>query len=375
MIALDAPILFDGAARVGRRFVVIDGERVGAVQTSPPPAMAIERLPQDAMLAPGFVDLQVNGGGGALFNDAPDAAGLGAIARAHAQRGTTGLLPTLISAPRAARGAALAAVRRATEEGTPGIAGLHLEGPFLAPSRRGIHPIAALTAPSAAELDELCAPFPVPRLITVAPEVVAPAAIAALTEAGYRVFLGHSDASTEQARAALDAGAVGFTHLFNAMSQLGARAPGLVGAALDHGSALAGIIVDGYHVHAAAIRLAWRALGPTRLFLVSDAMPSVGGDGGGFLLNGRPIRLVDGRLTDADGTLAGAHLSMAAAVRNAVRLVGIPPDEALRMASLTPADAMGLADRGRIAPGARADFVMLDRALEVRAVWQGGLRI
>jgi N-acetylglucosamine-6-phosphate deacetylase len=375
MIVFDAPILFDGSARLGRRFVVVDGARIAGVFPAPPPSIDAEPLPADTILAPGFVDLQVNGGGGVLFNDAPDPSALAAIAGAHARLGTTTLLATLVSSPRVVRDAALGAVREACAQGLPGIGGVHLEGPFLAPARRGIHARAALTAPSEDDLAALSAPFPVSRMITVAPEVVPPAAITALAAAGWRVFLGHSDAACEQARAALDAGAVGFTHLFNAMSQLAARAPGLIGAAFDHGGAVAGIIVDGYHVHPAAIRLAWRVLGPSRLFLVSDAMPSVGGDGGGFMLDGRPIRLADGRLTDEQGTLAGAHLSMALAVRNAVRLVGISPDDALRMATLTPAEAMGLHDRGRIAPGARADFVLLDRELGVRAVWQGGMRI
>ncbi|MBN9511664.1 MAG: N-acetylglucosamine-6-phosphate deacetylase [Alphaproteobacteria bacterium] len=375
MIALDAPILFDGRARLGRRFIVVDGARVTAVLTTPPPSIDVEPLPPDTVLAPGFVDLQVNGGGGVLFNDVPDPSGLATIARAHAQRGTTTVLPTLVSAPAAVRDRALGAVREARAQELPGIGGVHVEGPFLAPARRGIHPASALTAPSEADLAGLCAPLPAPRLITVAPDVVAPAAIAALNEAGWRVFLGHSDATCEQARAALDAGAVGFTHLFNAMSPLSARGPGLVGAAFDDRAAFAAIIVDGHHVHPVAIRLAWRVLGPSRLFLVSDAMPSVGGDGGGFLLGGRPIHLSDDRLTDEHGTLAGAHLWMALAVRNAVRLVGISPDDALRMATLTPAEAMGLHDRGRIAPGARADFVLLDRDLGVHAVWQGGVRI
>ena len=376
MIALAAAAVFDGHARLGRRVVVIDGARIVAVAAQAPPGVAVESLGEDLVLAPGFIDLQVNGGGGVLFNDAPDVEGLRRIAAAHARLGTTTLFPTLISGPPGLRRIAMESVRAALSQDLPGICGLHLEGPFLAPARRGIHPAAHLTTPTDAELAELRAPFPAPLLLTLAPEIVPPDAIAALAGAGRRVFLGHSTATLPQAVAALQAGAAGFTHLFNAMSQLAARAPGMVGAALDSAQAAAGIIVDGRHVDPVAIRLAFAMLGPARLFLVSDAMPTVGTAGAaGFMLNGQPIRLADGRLTDAAGTLAGAHLSMAEAVRNAVHLAGLPPDAALRMATATPAECAGLPDRGRVAAGERADLVALDRDLRVRAVWQGGKRL
>ena len=377
MIALAAAMLFDGATLHDRRVVTIDDGRIVTIADRAPAGVAVETLPEDAVLAPGFVDLQVNGGGGVLFNDDPSAERLRHIAAAHARLGTTSLLPTLISGPPPLRRAAMAAVRDALAAGVPGIAGLHLEGPFIAPARRGIHPRAHLAQPTEADLAAMRAPFPAPLLLTLAPDLVPPDAVAALAEAGVSVFLGHADATLEQAAAALAAGARGFTHLYNAMSQLGSRAPGMVGAALDSATATAGIIIDGLHVHPAAIRLAFARLGPTRLFLVSDAMPTVGDDAAtaGFVLDGRRIRLADGRLTDDAGTLAGAHLSMAEAVRNAVRLVGLPLAAALGMASATPAACIGLADRGRIAAGARADLVALDAELRVIAVWQGGQRL
>jgi N-acetylglucosamine-6-phosphate deacetylase len=376
VIALEAAALFDGGRMHGRRVVAIEGGRVVAVMERTPPGVTVERLPEDAMLAPGFVDLQVNGGGGVLFNDSPTPEGLHRIAAAHARLGTTSLLPTLVSAPRPLRQAAMAAVRTALTQNVPGICGLHLEGPFLASARRGIHPAEHLRPPTGDELAELRAPFPAPLLLTVAPEIVPPDAIAALAGSRVAVFLGHSDATLEQAAAALRAGALGFTHLFNAMSQLTARAPGMVGAALDNAKAACGIIVDGLHVHPAAIRIALAVLGPQRLFLVSDAMPTVGESGAdGFVLNGRQIRLVAGRLTDAAGTLAGAHLSLAEAARIAVQHVGLPREVALRMATATPAGLLRLSDRGRIRPGARADLVALDGGLAVVAVWQGGQRI
>ena len=376
MIALATPRLFDGTTMLGPRTVLIEDGRIAAIADHAPAGVAIEALAADAVLAPGFVDLQVNGGDGVLFNDSPDAEGLRRIAAAHARLGTTALLPTLVSAPRALRQAAMAAARAALAAGIPGIVGLHLEGPFIAPSRRGIHPLAHLGAPTAEEIAELCAPFPGPLLLTLAPEIVAAADVAALAAAGRRVFLGHSAATIAQAAAALAAGAAGFTHLFNAMSQILPREPGMVGAALDSADAAAGIIIDALHVHPAAIRLAFAALGPQRLFLVSDAMPTVGQpDAAGFVLHGRPIRLQDGRLTDADGTLAGAHLAMADAVRIAVQQVGLDLSAALRMATATPAGVLGLHDHGRIAPGARADLVALDAALRVVRVWQAGVAL
>ena len=375
MIALAARV-FDGHATIGRRIVLIEAGRIAALADRAPDGVAVESLPEGCVLAPGFVDLQVNGGGGVLFNDALTVEGLRRIAASHARLGTTALFPTLVSGTPPMRSAALDAVRAAVAEDVPGVCGLHIEGPFIAPTRRGIHPAANLGGPAEAELSDLCAPFPVPLVLTLAPEIVPPDAIADLARAGRLVFLGHSDASTEQAAAALQAGACGFTHLYNAMSQLGSRAPGMVGAALDSANACAGIIADLLHVHPAAIRLAFAALGPDRLFLVSDAMPTVGDPAPrGFVLYGRAITLADGRLTDEAGTLAGAHLSMAEAVRNAVRRVGLPREAALRMATATPASCAGLPDRGRIAPGARADLVALDDDLRVVAVWQGGARV
>jgi N-acetylglucosamine-6-phosphate deacetylase len=375
MITITTTNLFDGTGFVGPRAVVIGGDRIADLPDAPPPGATATLLPPGTILAPGFIDMQVNGGDGVLFNDSPTLAGLRRIAEAHARLGTTSLLPTLISPTRAVRREGVAAVRAALAAGLPGIAGIHLEGPYLARARRGIHPEEALTAPTDEDIAFVCGGPPV-CLITVAPEIVPPERIAVLVDAGVIVCLGHTDAGIETVAAALTAGAQGFTHLFNAMSQLSGRAPGAVGAALDDQHAFASIIADGVHVHPASVRLAWLTLGSGRLALVSDAMPSVGTDPpSGFVLNGRPITLANGRLTDAAGTLAGAHLSMAGAVRCASTLIGLPRADALRMATATPADMLGLRDRGRIAPGLRADLVALDADLTVVAVWQAGRRL
>ena len=375
MKAIVTSRLFDGFSLREECAVLLDGDAVaGIVAVDAVPSRA-ERivLADDRVLTPGFVDLQVNGGGGVMFNDAPCVATLRRIADAHAISGTTSILPTLISSDAATRSRAIAAVRDALAEGVPGIAGLHLEGPFLAPSRRGIHPASAIALPSEADLAELCAPFAAPVLITVAPEIAGPAAIRRLCAAGRTVFAGHSDASFAEAEAGFDAGIVGVTHLFNAMSQLAGRAPGLVGAALLRGKA--GIIADLLHVDAASIRIAHRMMGPQRLFLVSDAMATVGGGGEMFAIDGKQITLRDGRLADAAGTLAGAHLTMAEAVGRAVRIVGIPLEDALQMATSTPADAVGLHRLGRIAPHCPANLVELNSALAVMRVWQNGAPI
>jgi len=371
MIALVAPRMFDGTALVRDRVVVIDGGRIVAIQKDLPAGVVAETLPPDTILAPGFVDLQVNGGGGVMLNDAITVDTMRRIAEAHARCGTTTILPTLISGTRPQLREALSAAEAAVRQ-VPGVAGLHVEGPFIALARRGIHPASAVTTITDDDVALLGAPRALQVLLTLAPDTVPPDCVARLTGAGVVVFAGHTDASYEQVTDALSAGVFGFTHLFNAMSQFAARAPGAVGAALAHRDAYAGIIVDGYHVHPAAVAAAFAAKGAARLFLVSDAMATAGSDITSFTLNGVVIHLNGGRLTDDTGTLAGAHLTMAEAVRNAVQLSGIPLAEALRMATATPAACMRLGDRGRIAAGCRADLVALDRELNVIAVWQDG---
>lgn len=373
MTTIRAAKLFDGTGFQEARDVVLDGGRVAALRpTGTGPATV---LPEGAILVPGFVDLQVNGGGGVMLNDEPSAGRMRSIAHAHARAGSTSILPTLVSGTRPAMAATLDAGRAAIAAGTPGVVGVHLEGPFLSIARRGIHPAAQMIQPTEDDIAALSAPFPGALMVTLAPEMVAPEIVARLAEAGVIVFAGHTDGTFEQVRAGLDAGIAGFTHLFNAMSQFGSRSPGAVGAALDHPSARAGIIADGLHVHAAAIRVALRCLGPARLFLVSDAMATAASEATQFEVYGITITLKDGRLTDANGTLAGAHLTMGEAVATCVRDIGIPLDDALRMATLTPAETIGRKDLGRIARGTAADLVALDRGLRVAAVWQGGERI
>jgi N-acetylglucosamine-6-phosphate deacetylase len=332
-----------------------------------------ERVP--GLLAPGFVDVQVNGGGGVLLNDAPTRETMATIARAHRRFGTTALLPTLITDAREVMAAALQAARAAAASRIPGVIGVHIEGPFLNPARKGVHDPALMRAPDEEDLALLTAGGAGVVVVTLAPEQTAPGVVARLAAASVRVAAGHTEASPERLEAARAEGLSGYTHLFNAMPPFAGRAPGPVGAALSERDTWCGLIVDLHHVAPAALKAAIAAKGVARAMLVTDAMSTVGTDVSEFRLQGRRILRAGGRLTTEDGTLAGSDLDMASAVRNAVAALDVPLEDALAMASRTPAEWLGLGDRmGRIAPGYRADFVALDADLTARATWIGGLR-
>jgi N-acetylglucosamine-6-phosphate deacetylase len=339
-----------------------------------PAEAGIERV-EGGMLVPGFLDAQVNGGGGVALNDSPTAATMNRIAAAHRSFGTCRLLPTLVTAPPEVTAAALAAAPGAG----PPIVGLHLEGPHLDPVRQGVHDGRLMRRLSEADIDRLLAADVGRLLLTIAPEQVEPAQVRRLVEGGVIVSLGHSDATYEQATAMIDAGATGITHLFNAMSPLQNRAAGLVGAALEAGSVWCGVIADGIHVAPAVLRIALRAKRlPGRLFLVTDAMPSVGSSATTFTFGGRTVHRQGNRLTwtgeSGEPVLAGAHLDMASAMRLCVDELDVPLEEALRMAALYPAMFLKLDERhGRIASGYPADIVHLDETLQVRRTWVDGL--
>jgi N-acetylglucosamine-6-phosphate deacetylase len=325
------------------------------------------------LLLPGFIDTQVNGGGGVQFNDAPSVASIAAIGRAHRRFGTTGFLPTLISDDPAVMARAIAAVEAGIAAGVPGLLGIHIEGPFLNEARKGVHDPAKFRELDAAALDLLTSLRAGRTLVTLAPEVAAPGAIPRLVQAGVLVSAGHSDATYAEIRAALDAGLRGFTHLYNAMSPMTGREPGVVGAALSDPGSWCGIIVDGRHVDPVVLRLALRCKPSNRFLLVTDAMACVGTDQRDFSLQGRRITVRDGVCVDEDGVLAGSALDMARAVRNTVALLGVEPAEAVRMASRYPAEFLGLGDTlGRIAAGCRANFVVADEAMNVQDTWIDG---
>lgn len=348
--------------------------RLVAADSLPAGAVTIDL--EGGLLLPGFIDVQVNGGGDVLFNDMPTVEGVRRIAEAHARFGTTGLLPTVISSDLATLQKAIVAVDDAIATGVPGVLGIHIEGPYLSPTRRGIHNPPEFPKLDAAGIKVLSSLKRGKTLVTLAPDATTSDDVEALTKAGVIVCIGHSDASYEQTYAALLAGARGFTHLFNAMSPLGTRAPGVVGAALDDRDSWCGIIADGHHVHPAALRVALACRGANKLMLVTDAMPPVGGAKASFTLQGRTIRAENGLCLGPDGTLAGSATDMATILRKAVAMLGIDVPTASRLASANAADFLSLSNEyGVIAPGARADFVLLNEALEVRQTWIGGTPI
>ncbi|MDZ3832973.1 MAG: N-acetylglucosamine-6-phosphate deacetylase [Sphingopyxis sp.] len=324
-------------------------------------------------LLPGFIDTQVNGGGGVLFNDQVDVDAIAAIGEAHARYGTTAFLPTLISDTPQQIAAALAAVDAAIDQGTPGVVGIHIEGPFINERRRGIHEAHRIRRLDADTLSMLIAPRRGRVMLTLAPELCDEEDIQTLVRHGVIVSAGHSDASYEEAQRAITAGLSGFTHLFNAMSPLHHRKPGAVGAAFDS-DCYCGLIVDDVHLHPAVVRLAVTAKGKHRVMLVTDAMPSVGTDDREFTLQGKRIAVRDGVCIFEDGTLAGTHLDMASAVRKTVEVTGLSVADVATMASATPAGFLSLGtSHGAIAQGRRADWVWLDTALQPRMTWIGGI--
>jgi N-acetylglucosamine-6-phosphate deacetylase len=374
-IALIGATVFDGDRLWNGRAVVIAGGRIGAVVPEPELGPDIERQHVTGLLAPGFIDIQVNGGGGVLFNEQRSVAGIAAIGAAHRRFGTTGFLPTFITDTPERMREAIDAARAALQAATPGVLGIHLEGPFLNPERKGVHRAEFMRPIADPDLATIELPINGRVLVTLAPERVDPAAIAHLARAGVVIAAGHTKADVATMRRAQAAGLTGMTHLFNAMPPLSSRDPGPVGAALDDRDLWCGIIVDLHHVSAVALRVALAARGCDRMILVTDAMPSVGCEAESFDLLGARIRRVNGALMTDSGTLAGSDLDMATGVRNIVRELGVPIRDALRMAALNPARFLRL-DRelGRIAEGYRADLVLLDADFRVKSTWIGGQR-
>lgn len=356
--------------------LLLDGDRIaGLAPADALPSGCARHDLGGGWLLPGFIDVQVNGGGDVLFNDHPSVEGIRAIAAAHRRFGTTGLLPTLISDYAAVVDNAIAAGEAALTERVPGVLGIHIEGPHLNPAKKGIHDKARFAAVDADVIARLARPTLGRRVVTLAPELAPAGTVRALADAGVLVCAGHSLADYDQTRAALGEGLAGFTHLFNAMTQLLSRDPGMVGAALEDRASHFGLIVDGLHVHPAALRVALRARGIDGAMLVTDAMPPVGGTQDRFTLMGQDVAVIDGTCRGPDGTLAGSALSMVQALCNAMDLLGCDIVTASRMASGNPARFLRLDhETGAIAPGLRADLVHLDETRAVTATWIAGAR-
>jgi N-acetylglucosamine-6-phosphate deacetylase len=372
-VLVNGRILTEAGLVDGKCVVVEDGRIAAILDSAAAPTDAERRDLEGGLLVPGFIDTQVNGGGGVLFNDAPTVETIAAIGAAHRAFGTTGFLPTLISDDLAVVDTALRATEAAIAAGVPGVLGVHIEGPFLNVKRKGIHDPAKFRVIDDAALALLSSLKVGKTLVTLAPETTTPDMIRRLTEAGVIVAAGHTNAAYGTMRKALAAGLSGFTHLFNAMSPLTSREPGVVGAALESQTAWCGLIVDGRHVDPAVLRIALRTRPLDRFMLVTDAMPTVGMIDKSFDLQGRQIHVVDGVCVDAHGTLAGSDLDMIGAVRNAISMLNLSLDDAVAMASASPAAFLGLSgQRGRIAVGQAADLLLLDDALQVRQTWING---
>jgi N-acetylglucosamine-6-phosphate deacetylase len=373
MTALVGARIFDGERFLDDRAVIVEGARIVRIT-------AHAERPRDSgeidlgggVLAPGFIDVQVNGGGGALMNEAPSADVVARIAESHRKYGTVGLMPTLVTdAPETMR-TAIAAVREARRR-LPSVLGIHLEGPFLDSARKGAHDASYIREIEATDIELIANADCGAVMLTLAPNRVRADAIRTLAARGVLVSLGHSDATYEEAQAGLAAGARAFTHLFNAMSPLQSRRPGMVGAALDSKEAFVGVVADGRHVHPASLRIAFAAKSHDRVMLISDAMLPAAGGPDSFLLQGRRVARADGCLRLEDGTIAGSVITMDDAVRFCVRTIGVTLGHALAMASRTPAAFLRRdRDLGRIAPGYLASLVHLDDELRVRETWVEG---
>lgn len=370
---INGRVLTDRGAVEGRAVLIEDARIQDVVRPSEIPAGASRRDLGGALLLPGFLDIQVNGGGGALFGDAPSVETIRTIAEAHSRFGTTGFLPTVISGDFNLIRAAIGAVEAAIAANVPGVLGIHVEGPFLSHERKGIHDASKFRSLDAEAFALLTSAKHGKTLVTLAPEETTPETIAALARSGVVVSAGHTDATYAEIRTALGRGLTGFTHLFNAMSPLTAREPGTVGAALEDQESWCGIIVDGRHVDPAVLRVALRCRRADKMMLVTDAMPSVGAASKTFQLGGRTITVKDGVCIAPDGTLAGTDLDMASAVRNAMELLGLDLNAAVAMASRNPATFLGLADElGSIRAGHRASLVLVDDSLDVLETWING---
>jgi len=371
---VNARVLLDDGFALGKAVLIADGRIQAVVEDGAVPAGYARRDLNGGSLTPGFIDVQVNGGGGVLFTDNPSPESIARIGATHRRFGATGFLPTLISGDLDTVGVAIAATREALAQGSPGLLGVHIEGPFLNAARKGIHDASKFRVIDESAIALLTSLKAGRTLVTLAPETTTPDIINRLSKTGVIVAAGHTNADYAAIRAALDHGLAGFTHLFNAMSPMTSREPGAVGAALEDAASWCGLIVDGKHVDPVVLRIALAAKRHDRFMLVTDAMPTVGMAEKAFRLGGRLITVEDGVCVDEYGTLAGSDLDMATAVRNAVSLLGLSLAEAARMASRSPAEFLGLGrELGRIAPGYRADLVLLDEALFVAETWINGV--
>lgn len=366
--------LFDGQAFLDDQVLTIVDGQIMAIDQD----ISNSDVTVNGLVAPGYIDLQVNGGGGALFNDSPSVDNLKIIMSAHAKFGTTAMMPTLITDKVEVMQQAAEAIAQAIDEAVPGIIGIHFEGPHLSVEKKGTHCADYIRPISDAEWKILSRQDIGEIIVTLAPETVSTEDVNRMVKLGVKVCLGHTNAGYQTAQQAIDAGASGFTHLFNAMSPLQGREPGVVGAALLNNHTSCGLIVDGFHVDYASCKLAIQAKPQGKVFLVTDAMPPVGTNQTQFALYDRTVYVDNGKLTSTTGELAGSSLDMASAVKNTHQKLGIELSESMRMASLYPAQYLYQNQsviRGELTPGKQADMVVLNDDLSVKETWISGEKV
>jgi N-acetylglucosamine-6-phosphate deacetylase len=369
LIAAGRVVLPDRVLSPG--WVAVTGRLITGFGEGAPPRAADADFPAD-VLAPGFVDAHNHGGGGVGFHDlGPDARAIAErIVRTHRAHGTTTMMASLVTAPLDELERLVRALAELVREGL--LAGIHLEGPWLSPAHRGAHAEDLLRLPDAAGVDRLMsAGAGAVRMVTIAPELQGGLpAVSRIVRHGAVAAIGHTDADYALTRAAIEAGATVGTHVFNAMRPLHHREPGAAGAVLEDPSMFAELVADGVHLHPSIVRLISDS--PARPVFVTDAMAAAGASDGDYKLGALDVRVADGAARLVDGTIAGSVLTLDQAVRYAVLTAGVPLAPAVRAASQNPADMLHLTDRGRILPGLRADLVVLDGELQVRAVMHEG---
>ena len=371
--AVTGATVFDGTSLQDGMSVVVEGRVITDVLPAShlPRNIEIQNL-KGGLLSAGFIDVQVNGGGGALMNDHPTIETVRRIAEAHRKFGTTGLLPTVITDDQMVIDRAIGAVQSALKNNVPGVLGIHLEGPFLDPDRKGAHPANFIRTMTEPDVRRIAAIACGSVMLTLAPNQVPAKFINELSQRGVLISLGHAEASVKEVQQALGAGARAFTHIYNAMSQLNGREPGMVGACLADRESYCGVIVDGLHVDDVALKVLFAAKTKDRIMLITDAMPPAAGGPESFALQGRTTRRVGNRLQLEDGTLAGSIVTMDEAVRRTVQL-GVSLEDALRMASTVPAHFLRRENElGRIAKGFIASMVHLSDDLHVNKTWIEG---
>ena len=371
--ALTGAQVFDGTKMLDGMSVIVEGSTIADVlpASSLPRSIEIHDL-RGGILSAGFIDVQVNGGGGALMNDRPTIETVRRIAEAHRKFGTTGMLPTVITDDQKVIDQAVASVQDAISYHVLGVLGIHLEGPFLDPARKGAHPENFIRTMTESDVQRIAAIACGSVMLTLAPNKVPARFISKLAQSGVLISMGHAEATVAEVQQALGAGARAFTHIYNAMSQLNGREPGMVGACLADHESFCGVIVDGLHVDEIALKVLFAAKANDHIMLITDAMPPAAGGPEKFALQGRMARRVGNRLQLDDGTLAGSIVTMDEAVRRSV-LLGVNLGDALRMASLVPARFLHRENElGRIAKGFIASMVHLSEDLHVNKTWIDG---